>query len=71
MKRLTVLLLIVVSLLVGRIPAVSGQSFQAGVSRFRTPVTAPDFSLKELGGGAISLKELRGKVVILNFYTTW
>jgi peroxiredoxin len=32
---------------------------------------APDFTLKELGGGNISLKELRGKIVILNFFTTW
>jgi cytochrome c biogenesis protein CcmG/thiol:disulfide interchange protein DsbE len=71
MKRVTILLLVVASFLAGGNPVVSAQSFQAEVSRFKTPVAAPDFSLKELGGGAISLKELRGKVVILNFYTTW
>jgi cytochrome c biogenesis protein CcmG/thiol:disulfide interchange protein DsbE len=71
MKCLTFLLLFVGSFLVGGSPVVSAQSFQAEVNRFKTPVTAPDFSLKELGGGEISLKGLRGKVVILNFYTTW
>jgi cytochrome c biogenesis protein CcmG/thiol:disulfide interchange protein DsbE len=71
MKRLTILLLVMVSFLLGEIPVVSAQSFQAKVSRFKTLVAAPDFSLKELGGSAISLKELKGKVVILNFYTTW
>jgi peroxiredoxin len=27
--------------------------------------------LKELGGGKISLKELRGKIILLNFFATW
>jgi thiol-disulfide isomerase/thioredoxin len=61
MKRVTILLLVVASFLAGGNPVVSAQSFQAEVSRFKTPGAAPDFSLKEL----------RGKVVILNFYTTW
>ena len=32
---------------------------------------APDFSLKLYGGGEISLSELRGKTVVLNFWATW
>jgi peroxiredoxin len=32
---------------------------------------APDFSLKDLNGKARSLKDYRGKVVLLNFTTTW
>jgi peroxiredoxin len=34
-------------------------------------VDAPDFTLKELVVGNISLKEFRGKIVLLNFFTTW
>ena len=32
---------------------------------------APDFTLKDLNGVEISLKEFRGKVVLLNFWATW
>lgn len=32
---------------------------------------APDFELGVLGGDYLSLSELRGKVVLLNFWATW
>lgn len=32
---------------------------------------APDFTLPTLDGGAISLSELKGKVVLLDFWATW
>jgi cytochrome c biogenesis protein CcmG/thiol:disulfide interchange protein DsbE len=32
---------------------------------------APDFSLKDANGAAIKLSDLRGKVVLLNFWATW
>lgn len=32
---------------------------------------AHDFELKSLGGGTVSLKQFRGKTVIINFWTTW
>jgi peroxiredoxin len=32
---------------------------------------APDFTLVDLAGRRISLKELKGKVVFLNFWATW
>lgn len=32
---------------------------------------APDFTLKDLDGNAVSLQDLRGKAVYLNFWTTW
>jgi len=32
---------------------------------------APDFSLKTLDGEEITLSDLRGKVVLLNFWATW
>jgi len=51
-------------------PIVQAQFLEAGIVKFRVPVEAPDFRLKELTGGEISLKELKGKVVILNFFDT-
>ena len=47
------------------------QPLGTAVQEFNTPVEAPDFTLEETGGSKISLKEFRGKVVILNFFTTW
>ncbi|MFD2331471.1 TlpA family protein disulfide reductase [Cohnella sp. GCM10020058] len=32
---------------------------------------APDFTLKDLNGNVVSLRDLRGKAVYLNFWTTW
>jgi peroxiredoxin len=32
---------------------------------------APDFSLDLLGGGQVALSELRGNIVILDFWATW
>ena len=32
---------------------------------------APDFTLQDLDGNAVSLSELRGKVVVLDFWATW
>ena len=34
-------------------------------------IQAPDFTLEDLSGQRVSLKELRGKVVFLNFWATW
>ncbi len=34
-------------------------------------VEAPDFTLKDVGGKPVRLKELRGKLVFLNFFATW
>ena len=32
---------------------------------------APDFTLKNIEGGTVTLSELEGKVVLLNFWATW
>ena len=32
---------------------------------------APDFSLKDLRGQAVSLADFKGKVLVLNFWATW
>ena len=37
----------------------------------QTGAAAPDFTLEDPGGRQVSLKELKGKVVFLNFWATW
>ena len=32
---------------------------------------APDFTLQNLQGSAVTLSELKGKAVVLNFWATW
>ncbi len=73
MKRLAGSIFILVILLLLRISMVSAQTqfVEAGVEKFRVPVEAPDFTLQEIGGGKVSLKELRGKIILLNFFASW
>jgi cytochrome oxidase Cu insertion factor (SCO1/SenC/PrrC family) len=70
MNRLFVTML-VITLLLLNVPNASAQFSEAGVEKFRVAVDAPDFTLKELGGGKISFKELRGKIILLNFFASW
>jgi cytochrome oxidase Cu insertion factor (SCO1/SenC/PrrC family) len=58
-------------IMVWNAPMVSAQFSEAKVEKLRVAVNAPDLTLKELGGGKISLKELRGKIILLNFFATW
>ena len=73
MKRLAAAVFVLVILLLSRIPGASAQTqfVEAGVEKFRVPVEAPDLTLREVDGGKISLKELRGKIILLNFFATW
>jgi len=42
-----------------------------GIEKPGKPILAPDFTLEDLSGKRVSLKNLRGKVVFLNFWATW
>ncbi len=41
------------------------------VVRFAKPVTAPDFRLQKVTGDEVSFSQFKGKVVLVNFWTTW
>lgn len=71
MRRLVMAIFLLVVFQLWKIPIVHAQFSEAGVEKFRAAVEAPDFTLKDLGGGKISLKELRGKIIVLNFFATW
>ena len=73
MRRIGLIISLLAILLLWKTPTVSAQSqfSEAGVEKFRVPVQAPDFTLTEVGGGKVSPKELRGKIILLNFFASW
>ena len=71
MRRLLMAVFFLMILMLWSTPMASAQFTEAGVEKLRVAVDAPDLTLKELGGGKISLKELRGKIILLNFFATW
>jgi len=58
-----------VALVVGAV-ALAGAGALVGLAR-RGPVPAPDFAVPDLAGRAVRLSALRGKVVLVNVWTTW
>jgi cytochrome oxidase Cu insertion factor (SCO1/SenC/PrrC family) len=71
MRRLWIIVFFLVVFILANTPIATAQFQEAGVQKLRVAVDAPDFTLKELGGGKISLKELRGRIILLNFFATW
>jgi cytochrome c biogenesis protein CcmG/thiol:disulfide interchange protein DsbE len=71
MRRLLMILFFLVIFILANTSIATAQFTEAGVQKLRVAVDAPDFTLKEMGGGKISLKELRGKIILLNFFATW
>jgi peroxiredoxin len=71
MRRLWMAIFFLVVLSLCNTPMATAQFSEAGVEKLRVAVDAPDLTLKELGGKRISLKDLRGKIILLNFFATW
>lgn len=65
-----VLALGVVWLFVSRVP-VTATSGGAPPPSPREGFTAPDFTLDLLGGGQVTLSDLRGQVVVVNLWASW
>ena len=52
-------------------PSLGALLGDAQISAATKPVPAPPFALAGLAGGQAELDRLRGKVVLLYFWTTW
>ena len=44
---------------------------ELGIVRFEEKIKTQNFMLKRLDGNEVSLKDYRGKIVLLNFWATW
>jgi peroxiredoxin len=71
MRRLLMVVCFLVIFMLANTSIATAQFTEARVQKLRVAVDAPDFTLKELGGGKISLKELRRKIILLNFFATF
>ena len=50
---------------------VQNASAQSGFQAFSKPQVAPDFSLENLQGKRVDMRDHRGQVILLNFWATW
>lgn len=51
--------------------AEEGLFSKIGISAIKGDKKAPDFSLIDLNGKKLGLKQVKGKIILLNFWATW
>jgi len=49
----------------------SARESQVGAASYEIGSPAPDFVLEDLSGNPVKLSDLKGKLVVLNFWATW
>ncbi len=42
-----------------------------GITKFEKPEKAPEFTLKDINGKKVSLRDYRGKALFVTFWATW
>jgi len=47
------------------------QAAQNTFQSYAKPLRAPEFSLEDLQGKTIDIRDYKGKVILLNFWATW
>lgn len=55
----------------GTVEAAEDPMAAARVLKVKPGTPAPDFTLRDMQGRTIQLADFRGKIVLLNFWTTW
>ena len=55
----------------GSISATEDPISAARILKLKDGIGAPDFSIEDLEGNRVNLKDFRGRVVLLDFWATW
>jgi len=55
----------------GSLDAAKDPLSAAGVQKIKVRIGAPEFAIEDLNGREVALKDFRGKVVMVDFWTTW
>ncbi len=66
-KGCRILSLLIIGLALSPLP----QAGAAAIQAYSQPQACPDFTLEDLTGKMVNIREFRGRVVILNFWATW
>ncbi|MCD0489148.1 redoxin domain-containing protein [Pedobacter sp. MC2016-14] len=53
------------------IDAAQAQQMRVAVEKMKVNEQAPDFEIKDVNGKLVSLKSLKGKTIIIDFWATW
>ncbi len=69
--RLLAAALVVLLLVTPAAPSAAPDFAGMRVQPYDPPIPAPAFALPDLQGRTVRLEDLRGKVVLLFFWTTW
>jgi cytochrome oxidase Cu insertion factor (SCO1/SenC/PrrC family) len=71
-KKTIKLLLVLMSSAIVFLAGTSSSFAQSKIFHsYTTPLPAPGFSLEDLQGKAVNIRDLRGHVGLLNFWATW
>ncbi len=55
----------------GSLDAAKDPFSAAGVQKIKVRIGAPEFAIEDLNGKKVALKDFRGQVVMVDFWTTW
>jgi len=72
--RNNIIFFVVVALVAGAVYIVSSGGINSPGGEVKPVVVgdlAPDFQLEDLNGNQVTLSDLRGKIVLVNFWATW
>jgi hypothetical protein len=53
------------------LPVIENASGQFVFQSYRKPQVAPAFSLEDLQGKRVDIRDHRGQIILLGFWTTW